>query len=781
MSKLSDSDLHGEQSERAGPGGGWPSVKATETHFLREHVPWQGNKLMLKMNKPGGFKCPSCAWPDPANPGPAEFCENGAKAVAWEATTARTTPEFFRKHTVTELREWSDHALEKQGRLTHPMRYNATTDKYDPVEWETAFREIGETLSKLDPWDVDLYTSGRASNESAFLWQLFGRMYGTSNFPDCSNMCHETTSRALPESIGVGKATTTLDDFEHADAIFIFGQNTGTNSPRMMGELYEARKRGAAVVTFNPLREKALVKFANPQSPSDMLTNGSEPISSQYHQVRIGGDMAAIQGICKAILAADDLARESGGRRVIDADFIEAHTHGFEAFAEHCRSLSWETIESYSGLTRNALQEAANTWMAAERVICCWGMGITQHINGGDNVQQIVNLLLLGGHIGRTGAGPCPVRGHSNVQGDRTVGVFHESGEPFLAKMDEVFGIHCPREHGRDVSLTTEAVQRDEVRAFLGLGGNFFRAIADDERTAPHVANLDLTVQISTKLNRSHLLHGRAAYILPTKARTERDVQAGVDQALTMEDGMCNIHASKGDLEPASPQLKSEVAIIAGLAQATLPVHPKVDWAWLCEDYARIRDRIEATQPDTFANYNRRLEEEGTFHLYIPARERIWHTDTGRANFLFPGDELKEDESRPGDDHFQLLTTRGHDQFNTTVYSYDDRYRDIYGERMVVMMNPQDIEKHGFEAGNMIEFITVSQDGIERRAAGFRIIAYDIPQGCLGAYYPETNGLIPIANRDRRSGTLAAKSVPVTLRLMDSEELEQQTGKLATA
>ncbi|WP_206062579.1 molybdopterin-dependent oxidoreductase [Kushneria phosphatilytica] len=425
MSTLKDSDLHGKQGEHDAPGGGWQSVAATEKHFLRERVPWHGNRLMLKINQPdGGFECPSCAWPNPKDPGPAEFCENGAKAVAWEATAARTTPEFFSKHTVTELREWSDHDLEKQGRLTHPMRYNAETDKYDPVDWETALRDIGQQLNTFDPWKVELYTSGRTSNEAAFLWQLFGRMYGMTNFPDCSNMCHETTTVALPQSIGVGKATTTLEDFEHADAIFIFGQNAGTNSPRMMGHLHEAKKRGAAIITFNPLRERALVKFANPQTPRDMATNHGETISSQYHQVRIGGDIAAIQGMCKLILEADDRARENGDKPVIDHEFIEMHTDGFEAFADHCRSLSWERIERYSGLPKESLQQAANAWMASERVICCWGMGITQHIHGGDNVHQILNLLLMGGHIGRRGAGACPVRGHSNVQGDRTVGIF---------------------------------------------------------------------------------------------------------------------------------------------------------------------------------------------------------------------------------------------------------------------------------------------------------------------------------------------------------------------
>ncbi|WP_110675623.1 FdhF/YdeP family oxidoreductase [Salinicola sp. RZ23] len=779
--QLKDDELHGKQGEHDAPGGGWQSVQATETHFLREKVPFKGNSLMLKINQPdGGFECPSCAWPNPKKPGPLEFCENGAKAVAWEATAARTTPEFFAQHSVSELLAWSDHALEKQGRLTHPMRYNPTTDKYDPIDWETAYREIGERIQTYDPTRVELYTSGRTSNEAAFLWQLYGRMIGTHNFPDCSNMCHETTTVALPQSIGVGKATTVLEDFEHADCIFLFGQNAGTNSPRMMGLLHEARLRGAEVITFNPLRERALVKFANPQTPKDMLTNHGVPISSQYHQLRIGGDIAAIQGICKYLIATDDNARDNGGKRVIDHDFIHMHTDGFEAFAEHCRQLPWERIERHSGLTRAAISEAAEAWIRAERVICCWGMGITQHMRGGDNIHQILNLLLMGGHIGRRGAGACPVRGHSNVQGDRTVGIFHKSGKTFLSKLDELFGIECRREHGHDVALCCEAILRDEVDAFLGMGGNFFRAIADQARVCAHVEKIPLTVQIATKLNRSHLIHGQAAYLLPALARTEKDVQAGVEQTITIEDGMCNVQGSKGALEPASQHLRSEIAIVAGLARATLAPNPKVDWAWLAEDYARIRDKIEASQPETFYDFNQRLAADGVFHLDIAARDRVWNTDSGKAHFLFPQDHLTEDESEPGDAHFQLLSIRGHDQYNTTIYSYDDRYRDIYGTRMVLMMNPRDIEKHGFEAGNKVTLSALSDDGIERTVSGFKIIAYDLPENCLGAYYPEVNDLIPVANRDTGSNTLAAKSIPVNVTLMSTEQIEADTGLLAT-
>ncbi|MCX2524960.1 FdhF/YdeP family oxidoreductase [Larsenimonas rhizosphaerae] len=781
-SSKTSSDMLGTQDKSSSPGGGWLALKAVEQHMLRQQVPFRGNRLMLKMNKPGGFDCPSCAWPDPAKPHMAEFCENGAKAVAWETTHKRTTPAFFEQHTVTALREWSDHELENQGRLTHPMRYDASSDRYQAVSWDEAMADIGATLQQVgNPNQVEFYTSGRASNESAFMFQLLGRLYGTNNFPDCSNMCHETTTVALPMSLGVGKATTTLDDFDYADAIFIFGQNTGTNSPRMMGELHKLVMRGGSVITFNPLREKALVKFANPQSTLDMLKPDGTRISAQYHQLRIGGDIAAIQGMCKALIEMDDEAQQRGEPRVLDHEFIEAHTHGFETYMAHCRSLTWEVIEHHSGMTQSAIREAAECYSKSERVIACWGMGITQHRYGGDAIHQIINLLLMGGNIGKRGAGACPVRGHSNVQGDRTVGIFHKPTTEMLDNLDSTFEIQCPREHGHDVALCCEAIMRNEVSAFIGLGGNFFRAIPDPERVAQATINqLDLTVQISTKLNRSHLVHGKKAYILPCLGKTERDIKAGVAQASTVEDGMCMVHASTGELEPASPHLRSEVTIISDIARATLPVHPKVDWAWLAEDHSRIRDRIEAVFPDIFPRYNERIQIPGGFHIYNAARERVWLTDSGKANFLFDADKMDSGMTPPDADYFQLLTTRGHDQFNTTVYSLDDRYRDIYGTRMVAMMNPEDIEAHGLEAGNMIAFSAVAEDNIPRRVAGFKVVPYDIPRGCIAGYYPETNALIPIANRDERSNTIAGKSVPVTIALMDSEEVERTTGLLAT-
>ncbi|WP_454253609.1 FdhF/YdeP family oxidoreductase [Pseudomonas sp. Marseille-Q7302] len=771
--------LHGTQEH--GSAGGWGALNAVTQHLSRQKVLMRGNKALLTMNKPGGFDCPSCAWPDPKTPHTFEYCENGAKAVAWEATRKRTTPEFFAAHTLTELRTWTDHDLEDQGRLTHPMRYDAASDTYRPVSWADAFAEIGAELRALDdPWKLELYTSGRSSNEAAFLYQLFGRLYGMNNFPDCSNMCHETTTTAMPESIGVGKGTLDLEDFAQADAIFIIGQNPGTNSPRMMSELHDAVHRGVPILTFNPLREKALVRFASPQAVRDMaLPGGGVAISSQYHQVRIGGDMAAMQGLCKVVIEADDEARRSGAPRILDVAFIEQHCVGLEAFAEHCRGLSWERLERYSGLTQAAMTEAAEVYMKADRVIACWGMGVTQHRRGGDVLQQIINLLLLRGNVGKPGAGPCPIRGHSNVQGDRTVGIYQKPKEPFLARLDQAFAFRAPREGGHDVVECCEALLRDEPQAFIGLGGNFFRAIPDIERVAPHVANLRLTVQIATKLNWSHTLHGRSTFLLPCLGRTERDVQASGVQTITVEDSMSMVHGSTGSLEPASPELLSEIAIVAGIAKATLGErHPHIDWDALVGDYALIRDKIEAVLPEQFADYNARIEQPGGFRLPNGARERQWDTPNGKANFLFPGDVLDEDDSPPDAEHLQLMTIRSHDQFNTTIYSNRDRYRDI-DERMVAMLSPEDMRRHEVQEGDFIDFIGAALDGISRRAGPFKVIAYDVPAGCCAAYYPETNSLAPLANHDTRSHTPASKSLPVRIERLSQEQAMQRRGLIA--
>ncbi len=750
----------------AAPAGGWGALNAVETHLARQEILVRGNRTLLSMNKPGGFDCPSCAWPDPSKPHAFEYCENGAKAVAWEATRKRATPAFFALHTVAELNTWTDHDLEDVGRLTHPLRYDPATDKYEPVSWETAFAEIGAELRGLDPKRVELYTSGRSSNEAAFLWQLFGRLLGTNNFPDCSKMCHETTTVALPESLGVGKGTTDLDDFEHCDAIFILGQNPGTNSPRMMTYLHDMAKRGVPIVTFNPLKERALVKFANPQSAVEMLTRTGQNITSQYHQVRTGGDIAAIQGVCKAVIAADDRALQSGRERILDVDFIAQHTHGFEAFADYVRNLAWERLEHYSGLTRSEMEAAADVYMLAERVIACWGMGITQHRRGGDALQQIVNLLLLRGNVGRLGTGACPIRGHSNLQGDRTVGISQKPKEPFLEKLDAAFSFTAPREPGHDVAQCCEAMLRGEVDAFIALGGNFFRAIPDIDRVGAVVPEVGLTVYIATKPNRSHMTHGKRSYVLPCLGRTERDEQDGKVQTITVEDSFSMVHGSTGMLPPASSELRSEVAIVAGLAQATVGDRAPVDWDGFIADYGLIRDKIEEVLPTLFRDYNTRIEQPGGFRLPNGARERQWDTPTGRANFLFEDGLIDEDDDAPDSPHLQLMTVRSHDQFNTTIYSNNDRYRGIRNERMVVMMNARDIEALHLQEGMLVAFTSVVDDGVERRVGGFRVMAFDVPQGCCAAYYPETNGLLALSHRDKRSNTPAAKSVPVRITAM---------------
>ncbi|WP_152046259.1 FdhF/YdeP family oxidoreductase [Aureimonas psammosilenae] len=745
------------------PAGGWGALNAVEKHLGQQKILIKGNRALLSMNKPGGFDCPSCAWPDPRTPHVAEYCENGAKAVAWEATKKRTGPDFFAAHTVEELKGWTDHDLENEGRLTHPMRYDAASDRYEPVDWGTALAEIGGTLRDLDPNRVELYTSGRASNEAAFLWQLFGRRLGTNNFPDCSDMCHMTTTVALPESIGVGKGTVTLDDWEACDAVFIIGQNPGTNSPRMLTYLHSMAKRGVPIVSFNPLKERALLRFADPQSVRDMLPGGGQTISSRYYQLRTGGDILAMQGMCKAVIAADDAAKAAGGKRILDLDFIAEHTAGFEEFATFVRELSWDVVERTTALTRSQLEDAAQIYMKAERVIVCWGMGITQHRHGGEAMHAILDLLLMRGNVGKLGAGACPIRGHSNVQGDRTVGINKTPTEAFLAQMDKVFGFTSPRAHGHDTAECCEAILNGEVDAFVALGGNFFRAIPDTDRVAEKVPTIGLTVHMATKLNRSHLIHGKRAYILPVIGRTETDIQSGGRQTITVEDSFSQVHGSTGMLTPASEHCRSEPWIVAQLAKATVGSSEKIDWDALCGNYALIRERIEAVFPDQFKDYNRRIAEPGGFRLPNAAAERKWNTPTAKANFLFNPKIRDEDDDVPDAPHFQLMTLRSHDQFNTTVYSDNDRYRGVSGQRMVAFMNERDMAAQNLREGDLIEFTTLSLDGVERRVSGFKVVAFDVPEGCCGAYYPETNALLPLYHRDERSNTPAAKSVPVRI------------------
>lgn len=741
--------------------GGWGSLKTLLQILAEEQVPALGSELLLKQNKPDGYMCVSCSWAKPAEPHAFEFCENGAKATAWEITSKTTTPEFFAEHTLSELRNWSDRELEAHGRLTHPMRYDAASDKYLPVSWEQAFTDIGGELKALDPKSVVFYTSGRASLEASYMYQLFGRMYGTNNFPDSSNMCHESTSVALPKVIGAPVGTVLLDDFKKTDCIFFFGQNTTTNSPRMLHPLQEAVKRGVPIITFNPLRERGLERFVDPQS-MQMVTGGTR-ISSQYCQLTVGGDIAALAGLCKAVIEADDRAKALGQPRVCDVAFIEKHARGFEDFAAFCRAQPWREIEALCGVTEPELRRAADTYMQATAVMIFYGMGITQHKYGVDTVKMIVNLLLLRGNIGKPGAGIGPVRGHSNVQGQRTVGISEKAKLVPLDKLKELYGFEPPRKDGLSTVDTCQAVLDGKVRGFIELGGNFVRSIPERELMEKAWAKLRLTAHVATKLNRSHLIPGEVSYILPCLGRIDIDQQATGPQAVSMEDSTTCIHGSRGQREPVSDMLRSEPWIVAGLAKATLPPNPKVPWDQWVGDYALVRDAIEATYPDQFKDFNKRLFKPGGFPRPLGARERKWKTPNGKANFTVP--ESLTNRIVDGADVFQLVTLRSDGQFNTTVYSDEDRFRGVTGGRMVVLMNKVDMTRQGLHAGDLVTLSTAVDDGVTRRLGGLEVLPYDIPQQCIAGYYPECNVLVPLWHHAKESKVPAAKSVPVRIEL----------------
>ena len=748
--------------------GGWGSLKAVGTYLLRERIPIVGAAALWKQNKPEGFACVSCAWAKPEHPHAAEFCENGAKATAWELTSKRLPAAFFLEHTVTDLLAWDDHELEAGGRLTVPMRWDARTDRYLETSWEEAFAGIGAHLRDLrveDPASVVFYASGRASLETSYMYQLLARLYGNNNLPDSSNMCHESTSVALPETIGVPVGTVRLDDFEQCDAIFIFGHNTGVSSPRMLHQLQDARKRGASIVTFNPLRERGLVEFVNPQSPTEMLTPAHTDISTQYLQLKNGGDLAALTGLCKALVAADDRALAEGHARVVDAAFIAEHTEGFEAFAASLRTTEWAAIEAESGLLQAQLEAAAITFANAKAVIGIYGMGLTQHRKGVENVQMVSNLLLLGGHIGRPGAGICPVRGHSNVQGQRTVGITEKPELAPLDKLADMYGFMPPREKGLNTVETCEGVLAGTVRAFVGLGGNFLRAAPDTERLEAAWRGLGLTVHVATKLNRSHLIHGEVSYVLPCRGRIEVDLQASGEQTVSVEDSTGVMHASRGVAQPAADTLLSEPAIVAGIAMASLPANPKVPWTEWVADYALVRDQIAQALPEIFHDFNERLKAPGGLPRPLPASERIWKTPNGRANFKGYGNLVADpDTPETAPDVLRLMTLRSDDQFNTTIYSLDDRFRGIYGTRRVLLMNRSDIQRLGFEDGGFVDVSTAVDDGHARTVKGLRITEYDIPAGCAGGYYPECNPLVPLAHHAEKSKVPASKAIPIRLR-----------------
>lgn len=764
-SRLQDTDIPDTADGTVtydGPAGGWGSLQGISQIFGREWSSPAAIETLMRQNKPKGFMCVSCSWAKPADHHTFEFCENGAKATLWELTSARCTPEFFAEHSVTELRGWADYDLEMQGRLTEPMRYDATTDHYVPCSWDEAFQAIGEHLRSLDPKSVIFYASGRASLETSYLYALFARLYGNNNLPDSSNMCHETTSVALKKLLGVGVGTVVFDDLAKCDAMFFFGQNTGSNSPRFLHPLQEAAKRGVEIITFNPVREKGLESFVNPQNPAEMLTGRETRISSQYHQVKAGGDVAVLIGLCKHVFARDDEAKRER-RRVLDVDFIEAHTHGLDEFEAKVRAISWDEIERESGLSREAIESAGDVYVKAERVIGVYGMGLTQHAHGFLNVAMFVNLLLLRGNIGRDGTGISPVRGHSNVQGQRTVGISEKPELVPLDKMAEQFGFDPPRDKGMNTVEACHGLLEGKVRAFISLGGNFVRAIPERDAMEAAWTRMQLTVQIATKLNRSHLINGKAAYLLPCLGRTEQDIQATGPQAVTMEDTFSCIQGSIGLRKPASEQLKSELAIVAGIAKATLPDNPKLKWDDWVGDYGLVRDLIAESYPEMFHDFNDRMFTPGGFYKGNAARERIWKTESGKAEFTTP-DRLNSIGFDDAPGRYRLMTLRSNDQFNTTIYGMSDRLRGIEGRRDVLLINPDEMARAGLSEGQEVWLEGDAGDGVHREAGPLRVIPFRLPDGCLGAYYPEMNSLMPVWHHDGRSKTPAAKSVPVRIR-----------------
>ncbi|AFC86215.1 FdhF/YdeP family oxidoreductase [Frateuria aurantia] len=746
-----------------GPAGGWGALGAVARAVKEQMAVGREGAALRKVNQPNGFDCPGCAWPDPDHHSTFEFCENGAKAVAWEATAKRVTPAFFAEHTVSELWNWSDFALEGEGRLTDPMRYDAASDTFQPVPWDEAFGQIGAALRNLPEADAaEFYTSGRASNEAAFLYQLFVRAYGTNNFPDCSNMCHEATSVGLPASIGVGKGTVTLADFDHCDALFSFGHNPGTNHPRMLATLREVSRRGVPIIAFNPLRERGLERFLSPQSPKEMLTGDATEIAKSYYQVRIGGDLAVLKGMMKWLVEADAVDLEQGGNGLLDREFIAEHTDGVQALLDDLRDTRWDDIVSRSGLSRADIEAAAKVYARAERVIICYGMGMTQHRHGTENVQQMANLLLLRGNIGRQGAGIAPIRGHSNVQGDRTVGITEKPDAALIEGIRRTYGFTPPAKHGHDAVAAVKAINEGRSRALICLGGNLAVAMPDPDLTFAAMRKLDLAVHIATKLNRSHLITAGQSFILPCLGRTELDMQASGPQSVTVEDSMSMVHASQGGLQPASLQLRSEVAIIGGIAQAALP-ESTIDWQGMVDNYDLIRDGIESVFP-AFRDFNERVRKPRGFRLYVGASERDWGGPGARAHFLLaPG--LDEDPGLPAD-ALTMATIRSHDQYNTTIYGLNDRYRGIAGRRDIVFVNADDLSARGLAHGDLVDITSLAVPGLSDppMVRRYTAVAYDIPRGSVAMYYPEGNGLLPLAAHDPQSGTPAYKSIPVALR-----------------
>ena len=732
--------------------GGFDSIVKAGQYSLREMSFSRMLKTLRKVNQKDGYDCPGCAWPDPKRRSfLGEFCENGAKAVAEEATQKKVTPAFFEKHSVEEMSRESDFWLGKRGRITEPVVLRKGDSHYRPISWADAFSMVGEHLNELQsPDEAIFYTSGRTSNEAAFLYQTFVREFGTNNLPDCSNMCHESSGTALSETLGIGKGSVTLDDFYQTDLIIIAGQNPGTNHPRMLTTLQKAKSLGTKIITINPIPEAGLIGFRHPQKPGDLL--GSPTVLTDlYLQVRINGDVPLLKAINKLLLDREKAAPGS----IIDHDFIGEKTDGYEQYVQDLESRDLDALIDASGLERERIDEAVDLIAGSEKIIYCWAMGLTQHKNAVDNSYEIVNLLLLKGSIGKPGAGTCPVRGHSNVQGDRTMGIWESPKPEFLNRMDEVLGIETPRKHGYNTVESIKAMQEGRAKVFISMGGNFLSASPDTEYTAQGLRKCSLTVHVSTKLNRSHLIHGENSLILPCLGRTERDNQAAGAQFVSVENSTGYIHKSTGGKVPASEHLLSEPKVISGMARATLGSRSVVDWETLTDDYSRIRDLIEQVIPG-FENYNARIGSG--FYLPNGARTGDFNTKGNKAKFTIG--EIPDHQI--GDDQFLMMTIRSHDQFNTTIYGLDDRYRGIYNERRVVMMNGEDIERMGLREKQIVDLVS-HYEGEERIARSFLVVPYNIPKRCIATYFPEANVLVPVNNYARKSFTPASKSVIVSI------------------
>ena len=732
------------------PAGGWDALAASGRIVREQGAAANSARALLKTNQPDGFDCPGCAWPDPKHTSSFEFCENGAKAVAWETTSRKVGPEFFAAHSLAALRAQSDHWLESQGRLSCPLVYDSRTDHYVPIGWDEAYQRIADHLRQLPtPHAAAFYTSGRTSNEAAFLYQLFVREFGTNNLPDCSNLCHEATSAGLPQSIGVGKGTVQLADFELTDLIFSFGHNPGTNHPRMLGTLRSAAKRGVPLLVFNPMRERGLERFRSPQHAAEMLTAGSTELATHYFQPQVGSDTQVLQGLMKRLLELDR-ARAPGDAAVLDREFIATHTSGFELLESQLDALPWNELTVASGLDIAQFDVAARIYARARSAIIAYGMGITQHAHGTQNVQQLANLLLLKGNIGRPGAGICPVRGHSNVQGDRTMGINERPPAALLDQIAAVFGFEPPRQVGCSVVECIEQIRDGRIKVLISLGGNFAIAAPDPQATQVAMGKLEMFVGIHTKLNRGHLLHGRDAIILPALARSDLDRQAGGVQSVTVEDSMSMVHASRGFNAPPSDLVNSEPVIVAGIAAATLP-GSRIPWASLVNDYSQIRDLIERVIPG-FEQYNERISAPGGFQLPNAAAARVWKTETGRARFIAAGAPSADNLALP----LRLTTVRSHDQYNTTIYGLDDRYRGVRGRRDVVFMNADDMADRQLATGDPVRIVAAT-----RRASGFVAVAYPIARSSCAAYFPEASVLVALEDFDPQSRTPAYKSIPV--------------------